>query len=282
MSSVRVDLVRKLLLPRVLVEYETIHGLLHRNFDVVVRSHSDEAGELFESVVGERVQKVRAGFLLAHSLAQVRELDAEGRTKAILCMSQEPLPVGSGLVERYVSQSASYLPSFSQVVMQILEHFRISEYADIFDGRKMRQLKEILGIYGIGMLIDVVVQVAYHGGVEADDFAATRVLLERLANPPVEKKLNRSREVAGDDPAIHARRFFRHLISHHQDPHDFAKVALSYYAVHGLGHNVSSAGRILNISRTTIHDHLSQAERAGVDKYFGFASNSSERRNFVG
>jgi hypothetical protein len=49
-----------------------------------------------------------------------------------------------------------------------------------------------------------------------------------------------------------------------------------------MGHNLTSASRLLKVSRNTVAEYLALAEHSGVEKYLGLSTIFSRRRTFAG
>jgi hypothetical protein len=280
MGAFRSDLLHHLLAPRMTVEFDSICRLLRKNFDIVVRLSDDEGREVFSRIARERACDPMFPFEVVSSFDDAfRHIVGDNR-KSVLCLSQEPLPKGSGFVERHVLPAGSFLPPLSTVVMEILKHLRLDVHMDVFDGRRMRHMKDVLREFGLSGLVDAVVQVVYLAGVEANDAAAECYLASVL--PKVEPPQKTVQQPACLAQSAHAQKFFHDLLSGDKDPHSFFKASLSYYVVHGMGHSVLSASRLLKISRNTVADHLALAEQSGVEQYLGLSTVLPRRRTFVG
>jgi hypothetical protein len=280
MTAFRSDILQHLLAPRMVVELETILHLLYKNFDVVVRMHDDETRVVFHRMIRERASVANCPFEVALSFQEACQyFDSESR-KPLLCISQEALPKGGGFIERHLLSAKAFLPPLSSVVLQILEHRRMNAYVDVFDGPRMRHLKDVLRLSGLFALVDVVIQVAYLAGAEGNSDAADRYLVASV--PKEESSSKASSPKANAARAVYAQKFFHDLLSGDKSPHEFGKASLSYYTVHGMGYSVAAASRALKVSRNTIVEHLALAEQLGVDRYLGLSPMFSGRRKLVG
>ena len=65
-----------------------------------------------------------------------------------------------------------------------------------------------------------------------------------------------------------AKRYLSHCITQGDNALDFLKSSLSFYVVGNQRHTMTRASQILNISRTTLLEHLRIAEKLGVPRFF--------------
>ncbi len=297
MSVVRFGLLQEIMAPKIMPEIDAILDDVRSNFDVAVLLHNDESRDVFKTLITERAQTPSSEFVLATSVAEVKELARRSQRKCIVYVSEESLPAGAGFMVRQMPPMPTFLPSLSLIVSYALREFRQESFIDVFDGKRMVHLKEVLRFAGLSATLDAIVKVAYFAGFEGNDSLADKTLREivflakqnYLGVKKERMLLNRNEElfpgvgqVNRASPAIHAQNFFQQLLGSEQSPHAFAKLALSFYTVHGLGHSITKASRLLAVSRTTLHEHLRLAHACGMEKYFNFPSNSSRDRNFTG
>lgn len=263
MTAIRPKLLERLIGKKLYAQLDQFLALAEQGFDVAVQLPSQDIHEVFLGMC-ERELRARQ---LPYSVASTWEAaakekqrqDAELEHTPLLYVSLELPPPGSGFIAFNLTSVESLLPSISATVSRILEHAGLAMYLDVFDARKMSRIKSISSAHGLGALIDVVVQTAYLGGFSANEQA-------------VEQYLDSYSGKHDKGPQTGGRMSFTALINDllksTQSPHCYLKAALSYYVVRSQGNSMTRASRILNISRTTLQQHLLLAEKFRVYELF--------------
>jgi hypothetical protein len=201
---------------------------------------------------------------------QLGSLVLEGRQ--FIAVSADSAPSGLGLVPIDLPEPDLLMPSCNSAVSLIIAHLGKEAFLDFFDKQKTMLLKEILRRRGVACFVDSVIRTIYLAEVENDDQGCL-IFLRGVRDRRVEPfEVPKGRRDDSDSAA--AQRFFQQILSRHRHPHLFAKTALSYFVVHGLGYSTAEAARVLNISRTTLQEHLRLAPGYGVHQYFGALSES--------
>ncbi len=267
MGFTRCSILEQLLEPKLRLELQAALQVIRRGFDVVVYSRDFEVREIFKDMVTK--DPAASGFLFGESFFFFEELDRnEVRTKPYFLVSDEPLPSGSGFMAVDLPGVEALLPSLSNIVITVLKYFHQEELLDVFDGKRMGRVREVLMRKGISLAIDAIVRQAFHLGVEGDEMAAERAI-DEILTPTIGEE--RRIDIPCEAPAELATRLFRALVVRDGAPHVFIKAALSWYVVNGMGRGLSDASKLLKISRTTLQEHLRLARIQGVDRFFATA-----------
>lgn len=246
------------------IELDHVFQLMSQGFDVAIKSDTPEVLVGARFWLEQTLEKRGQPFHLLDTLADIERILNEHTGEAVvncpfvLLTSEDP-PVGTGFVVYCLPDLPNLMPPTVHVVAQVLNFFQMETYLDVFDAPKMTYLKAIASELGIAALIDTVVQTAYIAGFLGDDEKAVEYLSQ------VDLRADRHSGQFGEDPIVaSAGRLFRHALKQGHQPHCFLKAALSYYVVSNQGHSMTQASRVLNISRTTLQEHLRLAEKLGV------------------
>jgi hypothetical protein len=267
MGFTRSSILLQLLQPKLSLEIDGALSVVRQGFDVVVRVRDADVREVFKELM--RGVSSTCEFRLGESFFCFEEFERfGGREKPFLLISDEALPEGSGFVSLELPGVEALLPSLAAIVTTVLKYFNQEELMDVFDGKNKNLIREVLVRKGISAAVDAIVRISFHVGIEGDNNAGERIADEILT-------LSSGNGIRADIPceslADLASRFFRVMLSKEGNPHVFIKSALSWFVVNGMGHSVSEASRVLNISRSTLQDHLRVARIHGVDRFFSTA-----------
>lgn len=267
MGFTRSSILLQLLQPKLALEIDGALSVVRQGFDVVVRVRDSDVREVFKELM--RGSVATGEFNLGESFFCFEESERFGRReKPFLLISDETLPEGSGFVSLELPGVEALLPSLSAIVITVLKYFNQEELIDVFDGKHKSFIREILLRKGISAAVDAVVRISFHVGIEGDCNAGERITDEILT---LSAGSGARIDVPCESLADLATRFFRVMLSKEGNPHVFMKSALSWFVVNAMGHSISEASRVLNISRTTLQDHLRVARIQGVDRFFSTA-----------
>lgn len=214
--------------------------LLHAALEQQGRAYLPEQVEFVS--LSERVR-------LAESPAQVLVVDGEPK-----------VPVFRTLVR--CSPEYKLVVSPARAILTVLEHYSALHLVEAFDGPMVTRLRNVLREQGINHFVEYVLCCVE--GFNSGRPPETARLGERTGLISV----GRSPEapwggaLVWDDFTEHSHALFDLLerLRQCQDPHVYLKALLSYFAYLKSNKNASKASKDLNISRTTLHDHLRLAE----------------------
>ena len=263
MSAIRPKLLERLIGKKLYREFEEIISLADRGFDVAVQLPSAEIYTVFLNLCEAELTARQLPIAVVRSwdaaLTEKLQQDLDQRFAPLLYVGLDCPPPGSGFIAFPLPLLDQLLPSISTTVSRILEHTGFGTYLDVFDARKMSKIKRIANTKGLGTLIDVVVQTAYLAGLSGNERGADDYLNALSYEPtaPEKSEGNASFTTIIED-----------ILKTSQSPHCYLKAALSYYVVRAQGNTMTKASLILNISRTTLQQHLRLAEKFRVYELF--------------
>jgi hypothetical protein len=263
-------LIQRLIGPRLEAEVNSICTIL-RSFDLWVQCPSPEVQEVLLKYLVQEQELSPFAFSLAQTWNEVvtltaksNELRLQNGSTYMVYVGNEPLPQGSGFGVYKVGNMDELLPSMPSTILTILKHFHHEMYMDVFDAENVGLLREALRVRGLAVTIDAVNQIALKAGFLGHESEAKRYL-HALANPSF--SLDNPKDGVGS-ALPPAESVFLSVLAQTQQPHSFLKAALSYYTVKTHGNSMSRASRRLNISRTTLQEHLKLAEQMEVHRIF--------------
>lgn len=182
------------------------------------------------------------------------------------CVLVTHLPIESawGFVRFPLPDLNLMLPATPKLISHVLQKLMLDRYIDCFDAHVTQLVKRIAELHGLEKSIDAIVQVALLAGFKGDESEACLYLETLLLKPVAETDPKTGAESTPQSPED----FFGQLLLRTNEPHTLLKVALSFYAVRLRGQSISRASRHLNISRTTLIQHLRLAEKLNVKTLF--------------
>lgn len=185
---------------------------------------------------------------------------------SVPCVLVTHLPVESawGFVRFPLPDLNLMLPPTPKLISHVLQKLKLERYLDCFDAHVTQLVRRISELHGLEKSIDAIVQVALLAGFKGDEGEA-RLYLETILLKPTATTDPKTGVVSTPQSPED---FFGQLLLRTNEPHTFLKVALSFYAVRLRGQSVSRASRHLNISRTTLIQHLRLAEKLNVKTLF--------------
>lgn len=263
----RMNLIKELISKRI---YEDINQIIHitkNGFDVQVKVEFKEIEDVITETLYLEQKNQLSDFNLITDPKLLDEkydmLFSEQKSlKPTIFIHSETLRYGMGFIVYKISSPDLLLTSPGNAIEKILSHFGLSIFIDVFEAELFAKLKQISKILGINHLIDAVVQTAYLGGFKGNYGKAVKYLDHVLLDSD---EIYSSQLVSLEKCA---ESLFSYLMQQSTDAHGFIKSALSYYAVRRKGFTMSRASQILQISRTTLQEHLKLAEKLGVSNFF--------------
>jgi len=268
MYSQKPKLISILIKKKLYEEIEQIISIIKQGFDVHVKTEFPEVEKLLIELleIELKVSEIEFNLLLDSKFLNIDldELnsDQDYTLKPIIFVNSKPLASGSGFVKYAVRSPDHLLSSTSSAIENILEYFGISVYIDIFDAAKLSRLKQIAKILGLRVLVDAVIQTAYLAGFHGNSEKAL-YYLDSIQS-------NNDENYSNSEISIErcAEKFFSYVMIRGEDAHSFLKSCLSYYAVRLQGFTMTRASQVLQISRTTLQEHLKIADQLGVSHFF--------------
>ncbi|NDD92526.1 hypothetical protein EBZ37_10620, partial [bacterium] len=181
--------------------------------------------------------------------------------RGLILVSSERPTRGLGMLAYPLPDLESILPSTGTLIYTVLEHLSLESFVDSFDGKRTAQIRKLIVKLGFNQIIDLIAEVAFRAGYLGED---------EQANDYLERLLQAHPESGGllQNNACDAEPFFKRVLADSNEPHGFLKAALSYYVVKVKGANLTTASRTLNISRTTLMEHLRLAQKFKVEGLF--------------
>jgi hypothetical protein len=268
MKSPRSKLISLLIRKKLYEEIDQIISISKQGFDVHVKTEFPEVEKLLIEFLEIELRVNSREFRLVIEpkflnidLAE-SAIDLDLAVSPIVFVSPEALKSGSGFVKFNVRSPDHLLSSTASAIENILEYFGLSVFIDIFDANKLSRLKLIAKTLGLGALVDSVIQTAYLGGFHGDSEKAQQY----LDSTQIENDENYSINEVSIEKC--AEKFFSYVVIRGEDAHSFLKSSLSYYAVKLQGFSMTRASQVLQISRTTLQEHLKIADQLGVSNFF--------------
>ena len=268
MQSPRAKLISLLIRKRLYEEIEQIISISRQGFDVHVKSEFVEVEKLLITLLEQELKNTNANeFKLIIDPKflniELENVDNDTVIKPTVFVNSDSLQSGFGFVKYHVRPPDCLLGSASSAIASILDYFGLAVFIDVFDSCKLSRLKVIAKTIGLGALIDAVIQTAYLGGFHGDSQKAQQYLdgLEVMSDSFYSSK----EEISN---ARCAEKFFNFVVLRGEDAHAFLKSSLSFYAVKVQGFSMTRASQVLQISRTTLQEHLKIAEQLGVSNFF--------------
>jgi hypothetical protein len=149
-----------------------------------------------------------------------------------------------------LSPDHGLMSSVPRVISILLEQFQAAHFIEAFDARVTAALKSILNCNGLLPFLDAVLDVI----CQCDSGKLEEICVAGTGTPTSGKLVSASAiSLGGESESL---RDFLEKLCQTQDPHGFLKAYVSYYSYLKSNKNISEASRNLNISRTTLHDHL--------------------------
>ncbi len=267
MNQARIKLIKELIKKRIYDDINQIINIANNGFDVHVKVEFKEIEQVLSELIQEEQKKQMLNFNLISDPKLLDEKFEEffHEPKVIqptVFIHPETIRYGMGFIVYKIQSAESLLSSPANAIEKILEHFGLGLFIDVFDADIFSKLKQIAKMMGINHLIDAVVQTAYLGGFKGNYGKALEYLDHILIN---------SDEIYSKDSVSLekcAENFFAYIILQGHDAHSFVKSALSFYTVKRKGFSMSKASQMLQISRTTLQEHLKLAEKLGVSNFF--------------
>lgn len=171
----------------------------------------------------------------------------------LLFVDAEPtLPLGRRKI--VLGPDHALMPSVPRAIWFLLERFRAIHFIEAFDAPLTVTLKSILVGKGLLPFLDAVVDVIRQ--CDTGRISELTVVAPEIHRSPIG---DGARCMAPMSESESLREFLDKLCQTH-DPHGFLKAYVSYYSYLKSNKNISEASRNLNISRTTLHDHLRLAK----------------------
>jgi hypothetical protein len=266
MHSPRSKLISILIRKKLYEEIGHIISITRQGFDVHVKTDFIEIQELLIDLLENEINSNLIDINLVRD-PKILNSDKVSNSnitslKPTIFIHSECLSSGYGFVKYKVPSPDSLLSSTSSAIENILDYFGLSIFLDAFDSDLLSKLKQIAKTLGLAILIDAVVQTAYYGGFHGDKNRSLQYLDSiQLNNDEIYSKISVPIEKCAET-------FFSYVMLQGEDAHTFLKSSLSYYAVKLQGFSMTRASQVLQISRTTLQEHLKLADQLGVSNFF--------------
>lgn len=266
MPICRSKLLESLIRKKLYEEVEHILAISHQGFDVYAKTTFPEVKTLLIELLKQELKTNSRAF---HIISSVEELkfDENFTTSEMaflptVLVGEHSLSPGSGFVTYHVAAPDSLIGNVAICIDSILKYFNLEFYLDVFDATKLSRLKQIARTQGVKSLIDAVVQSAYLGGFKGD-MESAQEYLDKTQFSTGSFTLEKNVQLENC-----AKIFLSYAVAHGENAHCFLKSCLSYYIVNNQGHTMSRASQILDISRTTLQEHLKLAHKLKVSAFF--------------
>lgn len=260
------NLITKILDKHLKTEVENLLAITHQGFDVYVFIEFPEITLAFKKILENEMQINSRVFKLITNSENVQNEDLDFAFIPTVLIGNHILKHGTGFVRYSIESPDKLIGNVAQAISEILNSFNLQNYLDCFDAKIFLKLKEIAKIRGVQCLIDAVIQTAYLAGF-VGNYESAHHYLDTF-------NISKNLEVEDQNVSIEtcAKRFLSYCITHGDDAFSFLKSSLSFYVVTKQGHTLTRASEILNISRTTLMEHLKIAEKIGVPTFFEHGS----------
>lgn len=259
------NMLSKLVANRLKSQLDQVFQIVHEGFDVCIFSKDRDVKEVVFELLNQEADSGSCCWIAenceqANSLRNNQTVDKVFKPIVLLTDSRV---TGDGFISYTLPETEDLLPNIAQTVQFILEEARLIRFLDAFDGKRTGALKTILREKGFSALIDAVIQTAYLSGLRGQEAEASRKLSELQALPSATPK-----QTENVNPGVNAAAFFSGIVDVTKEPHVFLKAALSFYMVKHRQQSISKASRLLNVSRTTLQEHMRLAGEFGVERLF--------------
>lgn len=267
MNQARIKLIKELIKKRIYEDINQIINITNNGFDVHVKVEFKEIEQVVIELLHIEQKKQLLNFNLISDPKLLDEkfdelFNEQKVLQPTIFVHPDTLRYGLGFIVYNIQSADNLLSSSAYAIEKILDHFGLSLFIDVFEAEIFSKLKQIAKIMGINHLVDAVVQTAYLGGFKGNYAKAVEYLDHMLINcDELYSKDSVSLEKCAEN-------FFAYIILQGQDAHGFVKSALSFYTVKRKGFSMSKASQMLQISRTTLQEHLKLAEKLGVSNFF--------------
>ncbi|WGL61429.1 hypothetical protein QEJ31_07485 [Pigmentibacter sp. JX0631] len=267
MQKSKVKLIKELVNKRLEEDVNHILNIVKSGFDVHVKV---ESKEIHEIILASLETEQKNQFLCFNIVTDPLQLDEKYETLIskkstiipTVLIHPDTIKYGLGFILYKVSSPELLISSPANAIEKILEHFSLDIYIDVFDSEIFRKLKLVAKYLGLNCFIDAVVQTAYLGGFKGSYSSASEYLDHILINyDELCSNIDISLEKCAEN-------LFSYTLMQGQDAHGFIKAALSFYTVRKKGFTMTKASQLLQISRTTLQEHLKLAEKLGVSNFF--------------
>lgn len=257
-------LLEKLVGSKLSDEMDRLLADAEQGFDIAVVIEEPELRALFTDMVQRELEPSNRRVQLVLDWEQANHLKSLQDTEPCYCPIVLPLaklpPPGSGFLRWELPRIPALLPAMPIAVGRILEFAGLATYMDVFDAQKISRIKVLALNQALGVLVDTVVHVAYLAGLKGNAQEAERFLNETVeSSGPADIKPPRRGAVI---------QIMELVLQNCDDPHSYLKSALSHYVVRVQGKSIALASKRLDISRTTLQQHLRLADKYGVNKLF--------------
>jgi hypothetical protein len=256
----RKNLILKIIKKKLYEEIDEILAISRQGFDVFAQVDFVEVGDLLVDLMEQELKVNPREFRIYNLFKpdnQYQEQTEDDFLPTIVIGDSKPHS-GYGFVHYHVKSPDLLIGNVAGAVEMILDYFKQDFYIDAFDSKKLSRLKQIARVQGLPALIDAVISTAYYGGYKGDSHSAQNYLDKgEFQNRPMDAGIELPVEEC-------AKRFLAYVMGQGKDAHSFIKTCLSYYVVSRQGHTMTRASQILNISRTTLQEHLKIANQLGV------------------
>lgn len=259
------SLVRSLVEPRLEELLAEIASISSHGFKVAVQCRNKILKEVFYESLSRKLGPLRIN-LKSSPTQECTVAESSMRKGSVLVCDEATPHIGHGFVLFQLPSVESLLPSITTVVTRVLQELSLQNYLDCFGAKTVGQLKRVLSARGFFETVDAIAEVAFRAGFSGNEELCSQYLDGMLHSSSLSPQ-SKLTEVVPEE-------FFELILSLSSQPHTFVKAALSYYVVKTSGASVTVASRRLNISRSTLHQHLRAAEQHDVQRLFSKGPNS--------
>lgn len=267
MTLGRTELAKIIIQKKLQEDVEQITSIVKQGFDVYAHSDFTEIRFLLSKSLEQRLQK---NFHQFHIFLNRDEFNQRKFNKKSNEMQSEPLiwigeespDHGYGFVHYKLQSPDQLIGNVAVAVQQILKYFCLQIYLETFEASVLTKLKNVARVHGLRSLIDAVVQTAYLAGFKGQAQEAQEHLDLVLVST---QHQNEHRSFSTENCA---KVFLSHAVAHGENAYSFLKSCLGYHIINHHGYNMSRASQVLNVSRTTLQEHLKMAQELQVSAFF--------------
>ena len=218
---------------------------------------------LLRNAVADHLEELSQGGALTYQvIANTSEIHQPlGKPRKTVWVSSRILPI-FGAITMGAPGALSFLPPVQKMIFEMVNERSLEHCLDVFDRELVAELKVLLASQGFEIFAHLVIQICYVGGQEGDE-ASLRALIRCAHNQQF---------VVGKSPRdLTWETFlsaFDAALCQDLPPHEFLKIALSYFVVKRRSKTITDASLRLKVSRSTIQEHLRLAQKYEFKKLF--------------
>ncbi len=241
-------------------EKEHVWRLLDDGFQLAFRYQVTEWRHLFLEIIKEYEVEREKKIYIVEGLGEIETLKAKqsasmsSEISHVLICKEWPELNGQYFKYEFHVKSGD-LPAVHQLVTRVLSFYRFMLYQDLFSSEIMMKIKSVFSNRGPIVAIEATLQVAYWGGVR-QNLAKARVCLKEFTHSGTPVK------------CIDGTNIFYWICNNVNDPGDFLRAAVVYFASQKLELNTTEISKKWKYSRATVRTLLNKAQEMEVERLF--------------